>query len=244
MGVVARCQRGLLEAKEAKLKNQAVRDSMTFLGTIRNSVQFQLIGRGGKSQEMALGQPPSEFGLHPRASGGLRHQISLPRDSCHGWLVPQLLMYKKDADSVKTSDSKTQSSCRQIQRQCFGYLSLVVKTGSWCPDIMKTLIAWNDWCILGLKACQKSHNISSLILAQWTYLSGSWKLPGKLWTKPWHPDAQATLSNSDWIVWGGGRHWHFFLTPKVIPCAVMGGNYRKVLSLATLPLEKYMDFPH
>lgn len=75
---------------------------------------------------------------------GLHHQVFLLRDSCLGWLVPQLPMIKKDAGSLKTSDFKTQSSCRQIQRKHLGHLSMVINAGSWCPDIMRTIIAVED----------------------------------------------------------------------------------------------------
>ena len=93
-----------------------------------------------------------EFGPHPGVSAGSITGFSFQRRK---WSEPPAGLSwvhsattannKKDAGALRTSESiNTWSSYRQVQRKHFGHLLLAIKTESWCPDITKTLINWED----------------------------------------------------------------------------------------------------
>lgn len=159
---------GPFGGESSKVQNQVVRDSMTFLGTVRYLIQFVLTGRGWRSKRQHWASPPQSANLQrgPRSLG-------FPSTGGLSGVVGATAAYnKKGASSLKTPHSNSNSSCRQIQREHFGHLSLAIKTGSWCPDIM-IMLHIPRRCMLGLRACQKPYTFSRLILAQWTHLRGT-----------------------------------------------------------------------
>lgn len=93
-------------------------------------------------------------------------------------------------------------------------------------------------CILDLMACQKSYNLSSLILAHWTHFRGTGEFPGKLYKKYQHLDPPP-LGDSDSSVWGGAGHWRIL---KLL-CAARVENHYGAHSVAMVALEKGKDSP-
>lgn len=133
-------------------KNQEVRESMTFLGTSKTWSSLCSEGEVESGKRWYQANYPRSLGFILESARASITGFSFQRRKLSGpltelsWVSSDTTANnKKDASSLRTPDSiYTWPSCRRIQRKHFGHLFLAIKTESWWPDIIKTLISWED----------------------------------------------------------------------------------------------------
>lgn len=88
---------------------------------------------------------------------------------------------------------------------------------------------------MDLRACQKSHKLASLSLAQWTLLSGTWEVVKEISLPGIPSEIRIQLPGGG----GGTGHWQILK----LPSAARVENHDGVHCRATLALKKGMDLP-